>query len=43
MFKSTLIALSAAALVIVQARTPAQGRQYALESIEALALHSVTG
>ena len=42
MFKSTLIALSAAALLIFQARTPAQVRQYALESIEALALHNVS-
>lgn len=42
MFKSTMVAVSAAALLIVQAHTPAQARHYPLESIEALTLHNVS-
>ena len=42
MFKSTVVAVSAAALLIFQARTPAQARHYPLESIEALTLHNVS-
>jgi hypothetical protein len=42
MFKSTVVAVSAAGLLVFQALLPAQVRQYRLESIEALTLHNVS-
>lgn len=43
MFKSTVVAVSAAALLIFQARTPAQATHYPLESIEVSARRACSG